>query len=158
MKIKKNIHQYLERHAAEMSKVEEFAMFIEEFFENVDEEHKEIAMIFKEELDDFVYEIDEEMAIFIVENLKKRDGSLSGMKWTREEVSVVAKQNEVEKKIMASGKTYDCLKFWVAMNYVYAVHYNINRTINGYIELAIDELTNRNICFDDLVKRISKKI
>jgi hypothetical protein len=59
---------------------------------------------------------------------------------------------------MASGKTYDCLKFWVAMNYVYAVHYNINRTINGYIELAIDELTNRNICFDDLVKRISKKI
>jgi cysteine synthase len=92
MKIKKNIHQYLERHAAEMSKVEEFAMFIEEFFENVDEEHKEIAMIFKEELDDFVYEIDEEMAIFIVENLKKRDGILSGMKWTREEVSVVAKQ------------------------------------------------------------------
>jgi hypothetical protein len=158
MKIKKNIHQYLEKNGTDIGKMEAFAMFVEEFFEGVEEEYKEIAIAFKEELDDFVYEIDEEVAIFIVENLKKRDGTVAGVKWSKEETNAVAKQNDVERKIAASGKPYDCLKFWIAMNYVYAVHYNVNRTTNGYIELAIDELTNRNICFEDLVKKISKKI
>jgi hypothetical protein len=158
MKIKHHIHQYLEKHAAEMPKIEEFAEFVAEFFEGMDEEYKEVAMAFKEELEDFVFEIEEEVATFIVENLKKRDGTHAGMKWTREEVSTVAKQNDVERKVAASGKHYDCLKFWVAMNYVYAVHYNINRTTNGYIELAIDEITNKNICFEELLKKISKKL
>jgi hypothetical protein len=158
MKIKHHIHQYLEKHAAEMTKIEEFAEFVAEFFEGMDDDYKDVAMAFTDELEDFVYEIDEEVAMFIVENLKKRDGTHSGMKWTKDETVAVAKQNDVERKIAASGKHYDCLKFWIAMNYVYAVHYNINRTTNGYIELAIDEITNRNICFEDLVKKISKKM
>jgi hypothetical protein len=75
-----------------------------------------------------------------------------------EEVESVAKQYDVKSKFEGTGKQCDLMKFWVAMNYVYASHYSINRTINGYIDLAVDELTNKNICFDSLLKKIFEKI
>ena len=80
------------------------------------------------------------------------------MKWSHAETDSVAKQNNIQEKVEALHKKYDNTRFWLAMNYVYAVHYNINRTTNGYIELAVDEMTNKNICFDDLLKRITRKL
>lgn len=155
MGIKHHIEGYLTRHASHPEKISEFSEFIEEFF--MRENHEEIMHSFKEELEDYVYEIDEECAEKIIMGLRRRDGVMSGKKWTYTEVENVAKQNDVARKIEAAGKKHDCIKFWIAMNYVYAVHYNINRTLNGYIELAIDELTNYNIGFDDLLKSMSKK-
>ena len=70
---------------------------------------------------------------------------------------MVAKQNGIPEKMEEHGKKYCATKFWVAMNYVYAVHYNINRSTNGYIELALDELCNHNISFEDLVKKVVRK-
>ena len=70
---------------------------------------------------------------------------------------MVAKQNGIPEKMEEHGKHYCSIKFWVAMNYVYAVHYNINRSTNGYIELALDELCNHNISFEDLVKKVVRK-
>ena len=91
-------------------------------------------------------------------NLKRKDGTRSGIKWTKDEVASVAGQYDVKSKVEAAGKKYDPLYFWFAMNYVYAVHNNTNRTLNGYVELAVDEITNKNICFHDVIKRIFKKI
>lgn len=158
MRIKHNIHEYLKKHGTDHTKIENFASFVDNFFTNVEDGYHDIADAFCEELEDFVYEIDEEMAAEIVNSLVKRDGTPSGMKWTHAETDSVAKQNGIAEKVEALHKKYDDVKFWLAMNYVYAVHYNINRTTNGYIELALDELTNKNVCFDDSLKKIMKKL
>jgi hypothetical protein len=158
MKIKHNIHEYLKKHGTDNTKLENFAEFIENFFESAEEGYMDMAEAFCEELEEFVFELDEEMAAEIVNALVRRDGTPSGMKWSHSETDIVAKQNAIPEKIEAIHKRYDSVKFWLAMNYVYAVHYNINRTVNGYIELAMDEMTNKNICFDELIKGITKKL
>lgn len=158
MKIKHDIHEYLKKYGTDHTKIEEFADFVNDFFTNVEEGYYDITEAFCEELEEFVFEIDEEMAAEIVNSFVRRDGTPSGIKWSQIETDGVAKQNNIPEKIEALHKRYDSIKFWLAMNYVYAVHYNINRTTNGYIELAMDEMTNKNVCFDDLIKKITKKI
>lgn len=157
-KINEFIKHYLDKHSGHDEKIEGFAMFIENFFCEMDEEYEDVKEAFFDELENFTEEIDEEMATAIVQNLKRKDGSHAGMKWTVEETESVSKQFDAKGKIEALGKHYDKLKFWIAMNYVFASHYNINRSTSGYIELAIDELTNKNICFDDLAKHVFKKL
>jgi hypothetical protein len=157
MNIKSKIETYLTKNAANPDKIEGFSKFVHDFFEHVEEGYNDIAVAFEEELEEYVYEIDEECAEAIISTLTRKDGVLSGKKWSLEETTMVAKQNDVAHKVEMCGRRHDCIKFWVAMNYVYAVHYNVNRTVNGYIELAIDELANRNFGFEELVKRIHKK-
>jgi glutamyl/glutaminyl-tRNA synthetase len=156
--ISENIHHYLMKHHDNAEKMEEFSEFIETFFCDMEEEYAEVKSGFYSELEDFTEELDEEMIHALVEKFKRKDGTVSGIKWTMEDIENVVKQYEVKSKFEGTGKTCDLMKFWVAMNYVYAVHYSINRTINGYIDLAIDEYTNKNICFDKLLKKIFEKI
>jgi hypothetical protein len=157
-KISEFINGYLVKHAGEEEKINELAVFIEDFFVNIPDEHSEIHSDFYSEIEDFTEEIDEEMISEIIENLRFKDGNLCGAKWTLEEAKTVAKQYDVKGKLEAVGKVLDCHKFWFALNYVYATHYSINRTINGYVDLAIDEYANRNICFDRIIKTIFEKI
>lgn len=157
-KISNYISDYLKKHAHEEEKIDEFAMFIDTFFEDMAEDYQDVKSAFYSEVEDYTEEIDEEMIHEIVENLKHRDGTPSGVKWSIEEAKNVVKQYDVETKIESLKKKFDCTKFWLALNYVYAVHYSINRTINGYVDLAIDEYTNKNICFDDLIKRVFEKM
>lgn len=152
------VASYLTKHTGDEEKISEFSNFICDFFEKMDEDYGEVKTAFYSEIEDFTEEIDEEMIKEIIENLKHRDGSHSGAKWSLEEAKQVAKQYDVQTKIETLGKKYDCMKFWLALNYVFAVHYSINRTINGYVDLAIDEYTNKNICFDDLIKRVFEKM
>jgi hypothetical protein len=155
-KISEFITGYLVKHAGNEEKIEDFSMFIEDFFK--DEEHAEAHTDFYAEIEEFVDEVDEEMITATIEALRHKDGTLSGAKWTLEEVQTVAKQYDVKNKIEACGCKHDCHKFWFAMNYVYAVHYSINRTINGYVDLAIDEICNKNVCFDKIIKKVFERI
>jgi hypothetical protein len=156
--IGENIHHYLLKNAGNDEKIEEFATFIDGFFSNIGEDYIEIKTGFHTELEDFTEELDEEMIHAMVEKFRRKDGTISGIKWTLEEVEGVAKQYDIKSRLDGTGKSCDLIKLWIAMNYVYAVHYSINRTINGYIDLAIDEYTNKNICFDALLKKIFEKI
>lgn len=157
-KVSEYITKYLKKHHDHEEKVHEFATFVENFFQEMDEEFNDVRHAFYDELESFTDEIDEEMVFAIIENLKRKDGTVSGLKWTKEETETVCRQFDVKTKIESHGKHYEPLKFWLAMNYVYAVHFSVNRTTNGYIDLAIDELTNKNICFDDLVRKVFEKI
>jgi hypothetical protein len=152
------ISKYLHKHIGHEGKYESFAMFIEDFFQNMEEEYDDVREAFYDELENFTEEVDEEMAHAIVDNLKRKDNTHSGAKWSMEEVETVCKQYDVKNKIESVGKHYDMLRFWISMNYVYAVHYNINRNLSGYVDLAIDEMTNKNMCFDDLVKHVFRKM
>jgi hypothetical protein len=157
-KISEHITTYLLKHNGETEKIEEFATFVEEFFEHAPEEHDELIEDFYYEVENFATEIDEEMLAEIVTHLKTKDGTITGAKWNFEEAKSVVKQYDVKTKIEACGKIFDCHKFWFALNYVYATHYSINRTINGYVDLAIDEYCNKNICFDATIRKIFEKI
>jgi hypothetical protein len=157
-KINEIITGYLLKHAGEEQKIEEFSMFIEDFFGNVHENYIDVHTDFYAEIEDFTEEVDEEMIAKVIECLRHKDGTLSGAKWTLEETQNVAKQYDVKTKVEACGKAYDYHRFWFGMNYVYAVHYSINRTINGYVDLAIDEMCNKNVCFDKIIKKIFEKI
>jgi hypothetical protein len=149
---------YLVKHAGEQEKIEEFSMFIQDFFENVSDDYYDVHADFYSEIENFAEEIDEEMITEVVNHLRHKDGTLCGAKWSLEETQNVAKQYDVKNKVESAGKKHDCHKFWFAMNYVYAVHYSINRTINGYVDLAIDEMCNRNVCFDSIIKHVFEKI
>jgi hypothetical protein len=157
-KISEHIQKYLTKHAGEEEKLNEFAVFIEDFFTKIPEEHTTVHNDFYIEVENFTDEIDEEMIIAIVENLRQKNGEISGEKWSLEDAKNVVKQYDVKTKIEACGKTLDCYKFWLALNYVYATHYSINRTINGYVDLAIDEYCNKNVCFDTTIRKIFEKI
>lgn len=157
-KISELISDYMAKHAGDHEKIVEFSDFVDGFFGDMDEELVDIKDAFYNELKDITEEITDDMIHDIVDNLRHKDGSYSGMKWSKEEVEAIAKQYDAESKLQAVGKKYCSMKFWLAMNYVYAVHYSISRTINGYVDLAIDELSNKNICFDDLVRKIFEKI
>jgi hypothetical protein len=156
--ISESIHHYLLKHAGNEEKMGEFSDFIEAFFCDMEEDYAEVKAGFYSELEDFTEELDEEMIHAMVEKFRRKDGTVSGVKWSLEEIENVAKQYDVKSKFEGTGRSCDLVKFWVSMNYVYAVHYSINRTINGYIDLAVDELTNKNICFDVLLKKIFEKI
>jgi hypothetical protein len=156
--ISESIHHYLTKHHENDDKMKEFSKFIEDFFCDMEEDYSEVKAGFLMEIEDFTEELDEEMLHEIVAKFKRKDGTVSGVKWTLEEVESVAKQYDVKSKLEGTDKHCDILKFWVAMNYVYATHYSINRTINGYIDLAVDEYANKNICFDSLLKKIFDKI
>lgn len=157
-KISEHIKDYLIKNAQNEEKLHDFATFVDEFFEGMDEEYEDVKDAFYFEVEDFTEEIDDEMITAIVENLKHKDGSLSGVKWTCEDVDNLVRQYDVANKITALGKRFEAKKYWLALNYVYAVHYSINRTVNGYVDLAIDEYVNKNICFDDLVKRVFERM
>jgi hypothetical protein len=149
---------YLKKHSGDEEKLHDLSQFIEDFFHEMDEDYSDVKSAFYMELDDFTEEIDEEMIREVVENLRQKDGTVNGVKWTIEETDSVAKQYSVPEKIEACGKKFDSFKFWLALNYVHAVHFSLNRTINGYVDLAIDEYCNKNVHFDDLIKRIFEKI
>jgi hypothetical protein len=157
-KISEFINNYLVKHAGEEDKINGFAVFVEDFFSSIPDEHAIVHSDFYSEVENFTEEIDEEMITEVVECLRHKDGTLSGAKWSLEEVKNVVKQYDVKAKIEAIGKTFDCHKFWFALNYVYAVHYSINRTINGYVDLAIDEYCNKNVCFDTTIRKIFERI
>lgn len=148
------MNNYIKKHAGDEEKIHEFSEFVEEFFEEIKEDYYEISVGFLSEIEDFTEEIDSEMIKEIVENLRHKDKSIVGAKWTIEETESVSKQYDGKNKIQALEKKYDPEKFWLAMNYVYAVHYSPSRTLNGYVDLAVDEYTNKNICFDNLIKKI----
>lgn len=157
-KVNEYIVKYLNNDTMGEDRVHILANFIEDFFVDMDDEHSDLRETFYEELEDLTYEADEETLMQIVENLKHKDGTHVGQKWTKAEVASVAKQYDAKSKIEALDGKYCELKFWFMMNYVYAVHYSVSRSVNGYIELAIDELMNKNLCFNDLVRTIFDRI
>ena len=148
--------EYLKKNRDHTEKIEGLASVLDNVLEK--DENTDVKYDMISEVEDYTVEYDEDTIKNIVSSLKRRDGGISGEHWNIEETSNVAKQYDVENKVKELGKTYCDLKFWFAMNYVFAVHYSITRTMNGFVELAIDEITNKNICFDNIIKQIFEKM
>ena len=158
MHIKKSIAEYLKKHKEDDTKLEHFSKFLDEFFEKMDDEYTEVRDAFREELENELCEIDMDMVNAILDNLKTKEGIKPGIKWSIDDTTSVSKQYDVPSKLKSLGKECDPMIFYFAMNYVYIVHNSNNRTLNGYIDLAIDEYANKNICIHEMIKKLFKKI
>ncbi len=153
--ISEMIHCYIEKHNEEPEKMKELTCFLEDFFNK--EGHEKVKEHFYDELEDFTEELDETIIHEAAEHLRRKDGTLSGVHWSMDEAEALCKQYDAKMKMENIGKRYDLTKFWFSINYVYAVHFSSNRTTNGYVDLAIDEIGNKNVCFDDLIRKIFEK-
>lgn len=157
MKISEKVAAYLKRNADHPEKIDKFAEFLENFFKDLEEEDMEIREAFEEDVEDFVYEITEEKLYMVMKKFKHKDNTVSGIKWTKEEVASVVNQYDIKNRIITYGKDFCDLHFWFAMNYVYATHYNPNRSTSGYVELAMDEYCNKNMSFKEVIKKMNEE-
>lgn len=156
-KISHHLQQFTEKHPHDIEKMVELQELIGNFFDReVYEKAYDLYADFKEELEDFVYELTEEIIVEAASFLKRKDG-FTGAKWTREEVDSVAKQFDAEMKVKSHDKDYDPLLFWFAMNYAYATHSALNKTISVYIDLAVDEMTDKNVCIKEKIREIHRR-
>jgi recombinational DNA repair protein RecT len=156
-KISHHLQHFTEKHPHDIDKMTELQEMIGSFFDHrVYEKDYDMYVEFKEELEDFVYELTDEIIIETASYLKRKDGFV-GPKWSREEVESVAKQFDAENKVKSHDKEYCPILFWFAMNYAYATHSALNKTISVYIDLAVDELTDKNICIKDKIREIHKR-
>lgn len=154
MEISDYIMSYLEKYKEHPEKVKNLIKFISDFFENLHNEDASIKDSFIEELDEFINDINDQTIAETIKMLKHRDGSESGIKWNKDEVDAIVIQYKIPEKLESYGEAYNKLYFWFDMNYVYAVHYNENREVSGYVELAIDEYCNKNSCWRKYVRKI----
>lgn len=155
--ISKCINEYIEKHKTEPEKIKQMSDFIEKFFMELEPEDIDIRDAFVESLGDFSNEITHENIERIIKELRHRDNSVSGEKWSCDEINQIISQYDVKNKISTYNIDFCREYFWYAMNYVYAAHYNISRTMAGYAELAIDEYCNKNMCLKKyIVSRIKE--
>lgn len=152
MKIKEMIYDYLETNHGDLNKMEEFSEFICDYFKKIKEENKYIYYDFKKELDTFTFEIDEDIIEEAILHLERKDGK-EGKKWEITDTDGVAKQYGIFEK----HPELDPLIWYFALNYTYAVHYHGDRTIGDYVDLACEEIADKNICIISKIKHLYNK-
>lgn len=156
--ISKYINEYVEKYKENPERIEKFSEFIEKFFSNLEPEDIDIKNEFSDDLEEFLLDITPENMKEVILHLKHRDCSLSGEKWTHNEIKQLSEQYNAKEKIIGYNVDYCEEYFWFARNYVYATHYNPSRTVAGYIELAIDEYCNKNMSMKKYIAEEIKKL
>ncbi len=153
MKIKELLYDYMEKHRENLNKLEELAEFVQDFFcDEIKPYDNEVYHEFKEELDDFTFEIDKDVVEVAVEHLKRKDGK-TGVKWSMADTDSVGKQYNV----FVNHPELDSCIWFFSMNYAYAMHYDSVYALADYIRLGIDEAFAENVCITSIIKKIYKK-
>ena len=150
---RQKLKDYVARHPS-VEQMEDLGDLLEELIDvELKENHHEIYVEFMEEFDEIIDEITEEDIIFAAEHLCRKDGS-KGPKWSREETDKLIGQFGIRDK---AHKEFTEVGFWFAMNYAFATHASPNKTISVYIDLALDELQDKNVCFKHKIKLLNEK-
>ena len=152
MKIKELMYDYIKAHHDDSERMEKLSLFVHEYFKHIKEKHPEIYHDFKDELDDFTFEIDDVVIETAITNLSRKDGK-AGKKWEIEDTTAVGKQYG----IFTKHAEISTLIWYFALNYTYAVHYRTDRTIAEYVELSCEEISDKNICIEGKIKHLFKK-
>lgn len=152
MKIKELVYEYITAHNDDNGRIEKFSLFIHDYFKHLKEQHPEIYHDFKEELDDFTFEINDDVIENAIARLIRKDGK-NGKKWEIEDTTAVGKQYGIFTKHAEISTSI----WYFALNYTYAVHYRTDRTIAEYVELSCEEISDKNICIEGKIKHLYKK-
>ena len=144
------LKEYLMKHSDDEHKINDFIDFM---YDVIAKGPSEMAEGFYEELDDFLDDITHEKIEYVLSNIRRKDGKV-GIKWTCDETKTVAKQFDVCAKLKEHHKEFDPDCWWFAMNYAYAVHYCISKSLSNYVDIAIDELTNPAIKMKHIIRHM----
>lgn len=140
--IKRIINDYLEN-----GNGEDLAEFIDKFFC----EHKELYNEFRASAEDALAVITPEIAVEAVSKLVRKDGTV-GEKWSRADTNEVARQYGLAEKY----SDFDPCVFYFAMNYAFAVHHYPAFTIQNFIDIAFDEIHNKNVSLRRRIKEMAE--
>ena len=142
------------RHGNSPESIEKISDLFEDLIcDELKNNHRALYNEFMIEFDEIINEITDEDIECAVEHLCRKDGR-KGAKWSREETDNIIKQFNIHEKAL---KDFTEIEFWFSMNYAYAVHGGPNKTISAYIDLALDELFDRNVCFKSKVGILNEK-
>jgi hypothetical protein len=145
----------MKRHNHSPESIEPIMDLFEELIcDELKHNHRELHDEFMEEFLLITDAITDEEIEEAVCNLCRKDGT-RGAKWTREETDTVIGQFNIRDKAL---KEFSNIEFWFAMNYAFAVHGAPNKTISTYIDLALDEMFDKNVCFKTKVRILNEKI
>jgi hypothetical protein len=134
--------------------MEQFSDMLEGFIcDEVKEHHPEMHERFMAEFHELMnaptnYEIEMAVGALI------RKDHANGPKWGLDDVKTVAAQFNLHEK---TDNKFSDHELWFAMNYAFAVHGAPNKTMSAYIELAIDELHDPNVCYKDKIRVLAAK-
>ena len=151
MKIKNLLYGYIKKYHDNIDKLNDLADFFNNHFDKIKDIHTELYDELKDDLEKFAFVIDENVITKAIDNLQRKDGK-TGKKWEKEDTSTVAKQYGIFTK--HSEITPEIWYF--ALNYTYAVHYHIDRILSEYVELACEEIADRNICIKSKIYHLYK--
>lgn len=149
-----HLKEYLMTYSDDEHKIHEFIDFM---YDVMGRTPVDMANKFYDELDDFLDEITHEKIEHVLSHLHRKDGVV-GIKWSLEETKTVAKQYDVRTKLKNHGREYDDDCWWFALNYAYAVHYCVSKSITNYVDIAIDEITNKNIKMKHIIRHMLNNI
>jgi hypothetical protein len=153
--MKKEIRHYIERHHGNPDSMEPLMELFEELVcEELKTENPELYIEFMEEFNELMNEITEEDIHDAVASLIKKDGT-RGAKWSREETDSLIGQFNIRDRV--GRDRFEEIDFWFAMNYAFANHSAPNKTVSSYIELAIDEMLDQNVCFNKKIRIINEQ-
>jgi hypothetical protein len=151
---REKLAHYMKKHNNSAESIDKVSDLFEDLIcEELKENHHELYEEFMAEFDELINEITDEDIHMAVDHLCRKDGT-KGPKWTREETDSVITQFNIHDKAL---KDFSDIEFWFAMNYAFAVHGAPNKTISVYIDLALDELFDKNICFKSKVRLLNEK-
>lgn len=151
--MKQQIKHYITRHHGDPESMEPLMDLFEELVcDELKHNYPELFSDFMIEFNELMNEITDDDIISAVSFLVRKDGS-TGAKWSREETDSLIHQFNIREK---AGKKFDDIDFWFAMNYAFANHSAPNKTISAYIELALDEMLDKNICFNKKIRTLNE--
>lgn len=146
---------YLKKHHGDEVAFEKMGDLFEDLICNdLKENHREMYNVFMENFHSLTDQITDEDICEAIEHLHRKDG-IVGPKWSKDEVISVMHQFNVREK---TTEHFSDVEFWAAMNYAFASHAAPNKTMSAYIDLAMDELFDKNVCFKKKMKFIIEKI
>jgi hypothetical protein len=149
-----HLKEYLLTYSGDERKVQDFIDFM---YDAMDRTPVDMVNKFYDELDDFLDNITHEKIEHLLTHIIRKDGVV-GIKWSCEETKSVAKQYDVINKLKNHGVTYNDDCWWFALNYAYAVHYCVSKSVSNYVDIAIDELTNKNIKMKYLIRHMLEQL
>lgn len=146
------IKEFFELHEKFPDKAHEVAELFEEFLLEVKIEMPEVHKELMEDIDEVVDIVTEEEIACAISNMERKDG-VKEPKWKKEEVIDMIKSFSIHEK---AGKDFCNHQFWFAMNYAYATHAAPNKTISVYIDLALDEMFDKNVTIKEKIRILNE--
>jgi rubrerythrin len=154
MEINEKLNLFVERYFDNIAKMEEYNHLISEIITDEEKHNPTLVHMFHEKIDKMLDCIYYEMVEEVILHLHRADG-IEGTKWSFEDVESVMEDYRLSDHFKDHIKK---LEFWYLMNKVHAIHFNPNRHLDFYLDIAKEILESENDCISEEIKKKFNRI